>query len=221
MELDDDYITVNKESRYEINCWRKKNDKYFEELEGADIRIRELQTKVRELEDQLEDYHEYKEKCNGKCTCYGGSLEHGLGTGSPALSTLTSGPSLPVSQAPTTYARTLQVPPRVNVQEDVVMEEGELGRFPPLPNPSQPLSSTVGTIVVPRGANWNPAPRGRPGMGMRGGIGARPSREPLLLITSLAQLDHYLEAANRPGDETAVAQMCAYVREAHLLRKEE
>ena len=37
----------------------------------------------------------------------------------------------------------------------------------------------------------------------------------------MAQLDNYIEAANRHGDMTAVARMRAYVREAQLMSREE
>ena len=101
------------------------------------------------------------------------------------------------------------------------MEEGEMAAFPPLPYPSQPSQTMSGLIMVPRGANWNPAPRGRPTVSMWGGFGFRLSRELPLMITSMAQLDNYIEAANRHGDMTAVARMCAYVREAQLMSREE
>ena len=41
------------------------------------------------------------------------------------------------------------------------------------------------------------------------------------MITSMAQLDNYIKAANRHGDMMAVACMCAYVREAQLISREE
>ena len=41
------------------------------------------------------------------------------------------------------------------------------------------------------------------------------------MITSMAQLDNYIEAANRQGDMTVVARMRAYVREAQLMSREE
>ena len=75
--------------------------------------------------------------------------------------------------------------------------------------------------MVPRGANWNPVPRGRPTVSTWGGFRFRPSREPPLMITSMAQLDNYIKAANRHGDMAAVARMCAYVRDAQLMSREE
>ena len=101
------------------------------------------------------------------------------------------------------------------------MEEGETVAFPPLPYRSQPSQMMSGSMMVPRGANWNPAPSGRPTVSTRGGFGFRLLREPPLMITSMAQLDNYIEAANRHGDMTAVARMCAYVREAQLISREE
>ena len=41
------------------------------------------------------------------------------------------------------------------------------------------------------------------------------------MITSMAQLDNYIEAANRHRDMMAVARMRAYVREAQLMSREE
>ena len=41
------------------------------------------------------------------------------------------------------------------------------------------------------------------------------------MITSMAQLDNYIEAANRHRDMMAVARMHAYVREAQLMSREE
>ena len=173
------------------------------------------------MEEQLEDSCDYNDRCNGKCAHYGGPRGLRSGAGSPALSTPTSVPSIPVSQTPTTYTGTLSAPLRVDVQEDVVMEEGETAVFPPLPYPSQPSQTMSGSIMVPRGANWNPAPWGRPTVSTQGRFGFCPSREPPLMITSMAQLDNYIEAANRHGDMMAVACMCAYVREAQLISREE
>ena len=152
----------------EVDYWKIKNEKYFEELEDADARIRRLEVRVIELEDQLEDLCDYDDRRNGKRACYGGPRGFGSGAGSPALSTLTSGPSIPVSQTPATYAGTLSAPPRVNIQEDIVMEEGETAVFLPLPYPSQPSQTMSGLMMVPRGANWKPVPRGRPTVSTQG-----------------------------------------------------
>jgi hypothetical protein len=53
------------------------------------------------------------------------------------------------------------------------------------------------------------------------GFGVHPMMECTLVITSLEELDQYIEAANRPGDELVLTQMHAYVREAHQRCREE
>ena len=116
LEMDDDYAVANRIRRQEVDYWKIKNEKYFKELEEADAHICRLEARVIELEDQLEDSHDYDDRHNGKCARYGGPRGVGSGAGSPALSTPMSGPSIPVSQTLTTYAGTLSAPPRVNVQ---------------------------------------------------------------------------------------------------------
>ena len=148
--MDDDYTVANRIRQQEVDYWKIKNEKYFEELEDADTRIRRLEARVIELEDQLEDSRDYNDRRNRKRARYGGHRGFGSGAGSSALSTPTSGPSIPVSQTPTTYAGTLSAPPRVNVQEDVVMEEGETAAFPPLPYPSQPVTHRSFGCANPR-----------------------------------------------------------------------
>ena len=198
-----------------------EKEKSFDDLDEADTRICRLEARVVELEDQLKDAHDYDDGHNGKCAHYGGIQGYGLGAGSPALSTPMSGPSIPMSQALVTYMGMLSAPPRVNIQEDILMEEGEMGAFLPLPQPSQPSHLMTGLIMVPQGNNWNPAPSGRPMVSMWGGFGFRPLREPPLIITSMAQLDDCIKAANRQGDMTAMARMHAYIREAQLISREE
>ena len=126
-----------------------KNEKYFKESEDVNAHICRLEARVIKLEDQLEDLCDYDDRHNGKHTCHGGYRGLGSGAGSPALSTPMSGPSILVSQAPATYAGTLRAPPRVNVQEDVVMEEKEMEMFLPLPHPNQPLQLMSGSMMVP------------------------------------------------------------------------
>jgi hypothetical protein len=48
----------------------------------------------------------------------------------------------------------------------------------------------------------------------------RMSRPTGFVIRSLEELDQHLEAANTPGNELAVARMCAYIREAQNVPKE-
>ena len=47
------------------------------------------------------------------------------------------------------------------------------------------------------------------------------TRDQPLVISSMEQLEQHLEVANRPGDRLALARMCAYVRTAHFMCKEE
>ena len=42
LEMDDDYAIANRIRRQEVDYWKINNEKYFEELENADARIRKL-----------------------------------------------------------------------------------------------------------------------------------------------------------------------------------
>ena len=128
-----------------------EKEKRIDDLDEADAHVCRLEVRVVKLEDQLEDTRDYDNRHNGKCTYYGGIWGYGSGAGSPALSTPTSGPSISMSQALVTYAGILSAPPRVNVQEDILVEEGEMGAFPPLPQLSQLLHLMTGSIIVPQG----------------------------------------------------------------------
>jgi hypothetical protein len=101
------------------------------------------------------------------------------------------------------------------------MEDGEVGRFPPLPTPQPPLEVTRGPVGVPRGANWRPAPQPRPTQARRGGFGGHPTpRLPPLVISSVEELEQHLEAANIQGNELALTRMRAYVRDAQNVPRE-
>ena len=101
------------------------------------------------------------------------------------------------------------------------MEDGEVGRFPPLPNPQQPWEPGRGAMTIPRGANWMPATRGRPVVTRRGGLGGHaPPRLPTLIIPSVEELERHLDAANIPGNELALSCMRAYIRDAQNVPRE-
>ena len=58
LEMDDNYAIANRICRQEVDYWKIKNEKYFEELEDKDACIHRLEARVIELEDQLEDSHD-------------------------------------------------------------------------------------------------------------------------------------------------------------------
>jgi hypothetical protein len=92
------------------------------------------------------------------------------------------------------------------------MEDGEVGRFPPLPTPQPPLEVMRGPVGVPRGTNWRPAPQPRPTQVRWGGFrGHSTPRLPPLVISSVEELEQHLEVANIQGNELALTHMRAYV----------
>ena len=119
------------------------------------------------------------------------------------------------------YARAVKEPPLQHDLEDMQMEDGEVGKFPPLPNPQQPWEPRRGPMTIPRGASWMPATRGRPVVTRRGGFGGHvPPRLPTLIILSVEELERHLDAANIPGNELALSHMRAYVRDAQNIPRE-
>ena len=86
------------------------------------------------------------------------------------------------------------------------MEDGETERFLPLPIPQQPMVTNMGTLLLPHGMNWMPAPPPHPIASRRGGFSSYvPPRHPLMILQSLEELDQHLEVANTPSNELAVA----------------
>ena len=110
-----------------------------------------------------------------------------------------------VSQLASTYVTVLQVLPQKHDQRDVEMEDGKVGKFPPLPMAGQPYTPAQGVPAIPCGSNWTTAIRGRPGVGLRGGRSVQHMpHEPVFMITSMEELEHHLKWAEKPGDEKAM-----------------
>jgi hypothetical protein len=101
------------------------------------------------------------------------------------------------------------------------MEDGEVGRFPPLPTPQPPLKVTRGPVGVPQGANWRPAPQPRLTQVRRGGFGGHSTPRLLpLVISSAEELEQHLEAANIQGNELALTCMRAYIWDTQNILRE-
>jgi hypothetical protein len=101
------------------------------------------------------------------------------------------------------------------------MEDGEVGRFPPLPTPQPPLEVTRGPVEVPRGANWRPAPQPRLTQVRWGGFGGHSTpRLPPLVISSVEELEQHLEVANIQGNKLALTRMRAYIQDTQNIPRE-
>ena len=70
--MHNNYAIANKAHQYEVDYWRKKKEKSFDDLDEADTCICRLEARVVKLEDQLKDAHDYDNRCNGKHTHYSG-----------------------------------------------------------------------------------------------------------------------------------------------------
>jgi hypothetical protein len=178
---------------------------YIEDLDNVEARIRDLKEEIRRLEDQLARSQDYGDRRGGKRAHHASPMGYGSGTDLP-LTQLTEERVSPATRPAPTYTSTVQAPPRIHVQRDVEMEDGEVGRYPRLPVAGWPYTPAPGAPTFPRGANWTAAPRGRPGMGMRGGrVPQCTARSDQLLITSMEELEFHLKRTETPGDERAVA----------------
>ena len=217
---DDEYVVASEQRQGEADYWRRKATKYIDDLEEAEGSLRRMGARIDELEREIECSRDYEDGRGGKRARYESPYEGGSGISSPAT-------NMPVrSQQPSrvkedSYAQAVQTPALRNVQEDVYMEDGEIWRFPPLPNPGVPQMVQAGPLALPRGANWRPAPAARPAVsGMTRFRGNMPLRHPPMILRSMEELNQHLEAANVPGNNLALARMRAYVREAQDLPKE-
>jgi hypothetical protein len=102
----------------------------------------------------------------------------------------------------------VQKPAPVHAQKDVQMEDGEMGRFPPLPTPQPPLEVTRRPVIVPQSTNWRPAPQPRLTQARQEGLRDYPAPRLLpLVISSMKELEQHLEAANIQGNELALTHM--------------
>jgi hypothetical protein len=177
--------------------------------------------RIRELEKELACHRNYEDNRGGKRARYDSPYEGESGTNSPAPRRWGPQPLHQPSTQEPSYARVVQELAPVCTQEDVQMEDGEVGRFPPLPTPQPPLEATRGPVGVPRGANWRPAPQPRPTQVRQGGFGGHPTLRLLpLVISSVEELEQHLEAANIQGNELALTRMRAYVRDTQNVPRE-
>jgi hypothetical protein len=222
---DDEYVAAQCQRQEDTEYWRIKANKIQEDLGEADDYIRSLEARIRELEKDAARHREYDDNRKGKRARYDSPYEGGSGLNSLAMPQGALPPPPPPQQQPTnqgmsSYAQVVQELAPEHDQEDVHMEDGEVGRFPPLPTPQRPLEPARGSMIIPRSANWTLATRGRLTMPRRGGFGFAPPRLPPLVITSVEELDHHLDAAGIPGNELALTCMCAYVRDAQNVLRE-
>jgi hypothetical protein len=218
---DDEYVAARRIRNEDSDQWRSRAIRAQEDLGEADEYAKSLEARIRELEKELACHRDYEDNRGGKRARYDSPYEGESGTNSPAPRRRgPQPPHQPSTQEPS-YARVVQEPAPVRTQEDVQMEDGEVGRFPPLPTPQPPLEVTRGPVGVPRGANWRPAPQLRPTQARRGGFGGHPTpRLPPLVISSVEELEQHLEAANIQGNELALTRMRAYVRDAQNVPRE-
>ena len=63
---EDDYVAVVEQRRDDREYWQKRASKYVDDLDDADASIRRLTARVKELEQELEDVHDYVDKHGGK-----------------------------------------------------------------------------------------------------------------------------------------------------------
>jgi hypothetical protein len=121
---------------------------YIEDLADAEAQIHDLKEEIGQLEDQLARPQDYRDCCGGKRACHVLPMGYGLGMDSP-LTQLTEERVMPASRPVPTYASMAQVLPRTHGQRDVEMEDGEVGRYPPLPAAGWPYTPAQGALVFP------------------------------------------------------------------------
>ena len=146
---DDEYVAACRQHQEDADYWRIKANKAQEDLGEANDYTRNLEARIRELERENNHPCDYEDNRGGKRARYDSPYEGGSGLNSPA-------PPQPLPPPPTTmdlgtssYAWAVKEPPPQRDLEDVQMEEGEVGRFPPLPNPQQPWEPRRGSMTIP------------------------------------------------------------------------
>jgi hypothetical protein len=146
---DDEYVAARRIRNEDSNQWRSRAIRAQEDLGEADDYAKSLEARIRELEKELACPHDYKDNRGGKRARYDSPYKGESGTNSPALRRRGPQPLHQPSTQEPSYARVVQEPAPVRTQEDVQMEDGEVGRFPPLPTPQPPLEVTRGPVGVP------------------------------------------------------------------------
>jgi hypothetical protein len=164
--------------------------------------------RIRELEKELACPCDYEDNRGGKRARYDLPYEAELGTNFLALRRWgPQPPPQPLTQK-LSYARVVQKLAPVCTQEDIQMEDGKVGKFPPLPTPQPPLEVMRGPVVVPQGTNWRPAPQPRLTQGRWRGFGGHSTlRLPPLVISSMEELKQHLKVANIQGNKLALTCM--------------
>jgi hypothetical protein len=165
---DNEYITAQHQCQENADYWRIKANKIQEDLGEADNYACSLEARIRDMEKDAARHCEYNDNRKGKRVRYDLPYEGGLGLNSPAMpqGALPPPPSPQplMNQRTSSYAQVVQEPAPEHDQEDMHMEDGEVGRFLLLPTSQRPLEPTRGSMIIPHGTNWTPATRGRPTM---------------------------------------------------------
>jgi hypothetical protein len=146
--MDDEYVAARRIRNEDSNQWWSRAICAQEDLGEADDYAKSLEARIRELEKELACPHDYEDNRGGKRVRYDSPYKGESGTNSPALR---RGPQ-PLHQPSTQellYARVVQEPAPVHTQEDIQMEDREVGRFPPLLTPQPPLEVTRRPVAVP------------------------------------------------------------------------
>jgi hypothetical protein len=146
---DNEYVAARRIRNEDSNQWRSRAIRAQEDLGEADDYAKSLEARIRELEKELACPCNYEDNRGGKMVRYNSPYEGESDTNSPALRRWgPQPPHQPLTQEPS-YARVVQQLAPVHTQEDIQMEDGEVGRFPPLPTPQPPIEVTRGPVAVP------------------------------------------------------------------------
>jgi hypothetical protein len=205
---DDECVAAQRIRNKDSDQWQSRAIHAQEDLGEADDYAKSLEARIRELEKELACPCDYEDNRGGKRARYDSPYEGESGMNSPAPRRQGPQPPHQPSTQELSYTRVVQELAPVRTQKDVQMEDGEVGRFPPLPTPQPPLEVTRGPVGVPRGANWRPAPQPRPTQVRQEGFGGHSTLRLLpLVISSAEELEQHLEAANIQGNELALTRM--------------
>jgi hypothetical protein len=152
MEQDDNYVTAEVDQHDNVKFYKSKMTGYIEDLNDAEARICDLKEEICRLEDQLARPQDYGDCHGGKRAHHTSPMGYGSGMDSPLMQLTEERVTLASWSVPT-YASTAQVLPRIHSQKDVEMENGEVGRYPPLPAAGQPYTLEQGALMFSQGAN--------------------------------------------------------------------
>ena len=151
---DNECVVARRIRHEDSDHWQSKAISAQEDLADTDEYIKSLEARVREMEKELVHSRDYEDNRGGRRARYDSPYEGGSELNSPAPKP--QGPQPPSPKQSTqkpSYARVVQEPAPVCAQEDIQMEDGEVGRFPPLPTPQPPLEAMSGSMTVPHGTS--------------------------------------------------------------------